>query len=182
MAQSVADLHGHKDGLIIHEDLKADQFLWNEDQSAIKLNDFSRSVIVMWNDNTQEYCEQDENEQREWRTIEEANWSHHITDKVDIHNLATVFYTVLLGQSKGDAMDVEEDYFLLGKKVVIDEDAKEHFTASESKLVEIIDACQMDEQEDRPDIFQVVKSLEETVKLAKEEVQKEAQKNRKHAS
>ncbi|KAL3928574.1 MAG: hypothetical protein SGARI_004995 [Bacillariaceae sp.] len=179
MALSVADLHGHENGLIIHEDLKADQFLWNEDQSAIKLNDFSRSVITMWNDNTQEYCEQDENEEREWRTPEEFHWSHHITDKTDIHNLASVFYVVLLGQSKRDAMEVEEeDYLLEGNRVIIDKGTIQHFTAAEKQLAEIIDACQVDAQEKRPDIFQLVKMLEDTVTLAKHEEQKEADKKR----
>ena len=180
MAQSVADLHGHKDGLIIHEDLKADQFLWNEDQTAIKLNDFSRSVIVLWNDNNQEYCEQDENEEREWRTPEEFRWSHHVTDKTDVHNLASVFYTVLLGQSKRDAMEVDdEDYLLEGNRVIIDKGVMQHLTVAEAKIAEIIDACQVDEQEKRPDIFQVVRMLEETLTLAKEEEQKEANKKKR---
>ncbi|KAL3895004.1 MAG: hypothetical protein SGARI_007583, partial [Bacillariaceae sp.] len=121
MALAVADLHGHKDGMIVHEDLKSDQFLWNADQSAIKLNDFSRSVIMRWDDNTQSYCMQDENEQREWRTPEEAYWSHYIDEKVDIHNLAGVFYYVLIGQSKIEAMQMNDDeYLLMGGSITFD--------------------------------------------------------------
>jgi serine/threonine protein kinase len=178
MAQAVADLHGHKDGVIIHEDLKADQFLWNEAKTAIKLNDFSRSVIVMWDDSTQDYCAYDENEQREWRTPEEFKWSHHITEKVDIHNLASVFYIVLLGQAKVDAMDDENDYLLEGGKVIFEQEAREKFSGAEAKLAEIIDWCQADNQEDRPSIFQVVKGLEEALELARQEEHNKLAKNR----
>jgi serine/threonine protein kinase len=67
ISEAVADLHGFEGGVIMHEDIKADQFLWNEDKTLIKLNDFSRSVFMMWNDNTQEYCPYDEAEYRRVR-------------------------------------------------------------------------------------------------------------------
>ena len=67
IAEAVADLHGYADGLILHLDLKQDQFFWNRDKSMIKLNDFSRATFLMWDDSKQEYCPCDENEYRRVR-------------------------------------------------------------------------------------------------------------------
>jgi serine/threonine protein kinase len=49
MAESLADLHGHAAGMIIHDDVQLSQFLLNKDKTRLKLNDFNRAEFSLWN-------------------------------------------------------------------------------------------------------------------------------------
>jgi serine/threonine protein kinase len=55
MAESIAELHGFKDGVIVHDDVQLCQWLRN-DQGKLKLGDFNRARVLQWNDEKQEYC------------------------------------------------------------------------------------------------------------------------------
>jgi serine/threonine protein kinase len=55
MVEAVAALHGYKDGVIVHDDIQLPQFLFTND-GRVKLNDFNRAEIMLWNDEDQEYC------------------------------------------------------------------------------------------------------------------------------
>lgn len=57
LAEAVADLHGYSGGKIVHQDLTPSQFLWNDDRTLIKLNDFNRAEIMLWNDAKEQYCD-----------------------------------------------------------------------------------------------------------------------------
>ena len=54
MAESLADLHGHAAGMIIHDDVQLSQFLLNKDKTRLKLNDFNRAEFSLWNG--ADYC------------------------------------------------------------------------------------------------------------------------------
>lgn len=56
MAESIADLHGYEYGVIVHQDVQLSQFLWTEDKSLLKLNDFNRAEVMLWDEEKQEYC------------------------------------------------------------------------------------------------------------------------------
>jgi hypothetical protein len=56
MAEAIADLHGYKDALIVHQDVQLSQFLWTEDKSLLKLNDFNRAEFMLWDEDLQDYC------------------------------------------------------------------------------------------------------------------------------
>jgi serine/threonine protein kinase len=56
MAEGLADLHGYSGGLIIHDDVQLSQYLFNEDKSVLKLNDFNRAEFAFWDEANQEYC------------------------------------------------------------------------------------------------------------------------------
>ena len=56
MAESIADLHGFKDGLIIHDDIQICQWLRRRSDGKIVLGDFNRATIPKWNEGRQEYC------------------------------------------------------------------------------------------------------------------------------
>ena len=58
MAESLADLHGFVDGVIIHGDNHIDQFLANSDR-ILKLGDFNLATILHWNDKNGDYCLRD---------------------------------------------------------------------------------------------------------------------------
>lgn len=55
MAKSIVDLHGYKDGPIIHADANIEQWLIAPDGS-IKLNDFNNIRPPHWDDTMQQYC------------------------------------------------------------------------------------------------------------------------------
>jgi serine/threonine protein kinase len=212
MTNAIADLHGHVDGVIFHEDIKIEQFLWNDDQTMIKLNDFNRAVFMLWNDQTQEYCPYDENEIRrvcrlvpiavdtlhpnhyhrhllpirssrfppsQYRSPEEFHHSHNMTEKVDVFNLASIFYSLLTGRFKTDEGQKNEAVEK-GEKIYIDPRYYQHNekSASQAKFIEIIDKCQEYHPKDRPSIFEVAEELRQAIKLAKKEEEEKAKKSR----
>ena len=56
MAESIADLHGYPGGVIVHGDIQLSQFLYTEDKSIIKINDFNRAEFMLWDEENGEYC------------------------------------------------------------------------------------------------------------------------------
>jgi len=58
MAESIAVLHGFKDGVIVHDDIQLCQWLRN-DSGKLKLGDFNRARVLGWNEKKQEYCSYD---------------------------------------------------------------------------------------------------------------------------
>jgi serine/threonine protein kinase len=57
MAQGLALLHGNPDGMIIHGDVQMSQFLLSKDKTMLKLNDFNRAEILLWDETHNEYCQ-----------------------------------------------------------------------------------------------------------------------------
>jgi Protein tyrosine and serine/threonine kinase len=55
MAEAVRVLHSYPGGVIVHDDIQLPQFLFSSN-SQLKLNDFNRAEIMLWNEKDQEYC------------------------------------------------------------------------------------------------------------------------------
>ena len=55
MAESIADLHGFKDGIIVHDDIQLCQWLRTKD-GTLKLGDFNRAEVMLWDEKEQKYC------------------------------------------------------------------------------------------------------------------------------
>ena len=55
MAESVLLLHAYPGGVMVHDDIHLSQFLLSE-AGKLKLNDFNRAEIMLWNEIDQEYC------------------------------------------------------------------------------------------------------------------------------
>ncbi len=55
MAESVLLLHAYPGGVIVHDDIQLSQFLLSE-TGNLKLNDFNRAEIMLWNEIDKEYC------------------------------------------------------------------------------------------------------------------------------
>ena len=56
MAESIADLHGFRDGLIIHDDIQLCQWLRRSGTGQLVLGDFNRATIPKWSEEKQKYC------------------------------------------------------------------------------------------------------------------------------
>ena len=48
--------HGYPGGVIVHGDIQLSQFLYTNDKSKVKLNDFNRAEFMLWDDENGEYC------------------------------------------------------------------------------------------------------------------------------
>jgi len=55
MAEAIADLHGFKDGVILHGDIQLSQYLFSRD-GQLKLNDFNRAEVLLWDTEKRDYC------------------------------------------------------------------------------------------------------------------------------
>lgn len=55
MAESIAVLHGNKDGVIVHNDIQLQQWL-RTNEGILKLGDFNRASIPDWNIKENSYC------------------------------------------------------------------------------------------------------------------------------
>lgn len=55
MAESIAELHGYENGVIVHDDVHLAQWMRAKD-GALKVGDFNRAIIVDWDEEKQEYC------------------------------------------------------------------------------------------------------------------------------
>jgi serine/threonine protein kinase len=55
MVEAVAVLHSYIGGVIVHDDIQLSQYLLSDD-GHLKLNDFNRAEIMLWNGKDQEYC------------------------------------------------------------------------------------------------------------------------------
>jgi serine/threonine protein kinase len=55
MAESIAVLHGFKDGVIVHNDIQLRQWLRTR-EGRLKLGDFNRAKFPDWNDEKENYC------------------------------------------------------------------------------------------------------------------------------
>lgn len=55
MAEAVAVLHSYPKGAIVHDDIQISQFLLTRD-GHLKLNDFNRAEVMLWDDGAKEYC------------------------------------------------------------------------------------------------------------------------------
>lgn len=55
MSGAIAEVHGFKGGVIVHDDMTPDQWLWNNDGSII-LTDFNRAVILEYDVDGEDYC------------------------------------------------------------------------------------------------------------------------------
>jgi len=56
MAEALADLHGYSGGVIVHQDIKLDQFFLNANRTELILNDFNRAEFLLWDQCNNEYC------------------------------------------------------------------------------------------------------------------------------
>lgn len=55
MAEAVLVLHSFPDGVIVHDDIQLSQYLLSPG-GTLRLNDFNRAEIMLFNEKDQEYC------------------------------------------------------------------------------------------------------------------------------
>jgi len=160
MAESLAVLHGFKDGIIVHDDVQLCQWLRTRDNRLV-LGDFNRAEVMDWNDEKQEYCMYNNGfAYGNYRSPEEFN-GKDLNEKIDIFSYGNNVYGLLTGlwpfyENEDD--DFVQRQIIDGKTSYIDDRYRER-SYGEGKMVNLIEQCWQFKPEDRPDIFEIVRFL-----------------------
>lgn len=160
MAEALADLHGFKDGVIIHDDIQLPQFLFSG-QNKVKLNDFNRGEAMLFNEKTGNYCRYRNGAGGgDWRAPEEYA-DERLNEKIDVWSFGNNVYSVLTGLWVFHSIDSYKEIkkaILRGERTIIDPVYRSR-SYVEAKLVEIIEKCWITEPDERPSIFEIVSDL-----------------------
>ena len=170
MAESLAVLHGHEEGLIVNDDIQVAQFLVAADDNTgrlqLRLNDFNNARIPKWKFDEPRYCSFVSIYEWTNRSPEEitGDWAD---EKVDVFALGNVFYSVLTGLPpyyNYPTIDEAISAISSGKTPYLDSRWRNR-SLIEGRLVEIMEPMWKFHREDRINIFEVVKHLRETVTM-----------------
>jgi len=163
MARSIADLHGFKKGVIVHDDIQLRQWLRASDDGRLVLGDFNRAKIMRWNDEDREYCKfRSGTVFGDYRAPEEYR-EDKLDEKVDVYSFGNNMYALLTGLWPFyDLNETDEVQTKIkeGELPNID-DRYRTGSAEERLLVNIMEICWKFNSSERADIFEVVELLEE---------------------
>ena len=188
MMEAVANLHNYPGGVIVHDDIQLGQFLVSDDGQHLKLQDFNRAEILLWNEKKEEYCvykngrgHGDVSRVRrcfvgaprratsdfvhsftKWRSPEEYK-DKPLTEMIDMWSLGNNMYSVLTGLNPFYKTDDSGD---VRKKVKTGETAYidpryQNRSLAEAKIAEAIKWCWMYDPEDRKDPYTILQLLRE---------------------
>lgn len=98
MAESLADLHGFEEGIIVHDDVQLCQWLrTSEDDSKLKLGDFNRATIMQWDMVKGEYCKFNNGPAfANYRAPEEFA-ARNLNEQIDTWSFGNNVYALLTG-------------------------------------------------------------------------------------
>ena len=167
MAEAIADLHGFKDGIIIHGDIQPIQFLLTKDLH-LKLNDFNRAEIMLYDQKDDMYCRFKSGEGNGNARSPEEYKDDPLNEKVDVWSFGANVYTVLTGLWV--YFHIELDYpevkklVKAGQKPYIDDRYRKKGSLVEKALVHVLDRCFEYNADERADIFELVEFLRQTVR------------------
>ena len=163
MAESIADLHGFEDGIIVHGDVQLCQWLKKRD-GTIKLGDFNRAEILFWDEDNERYCKHTNwGGYGNYRSPEEFD-AQNTNEQIDVFSLGNNIYGLLTGlwvfyENEDD--EVVQKKIMDGETAFIDERYRTR-SYIEGRMVEIIERCWDYKPEERATIFEVVEYLRET--------------------
>lgn len=168
MAESIADLHGYKYGVIVHDDIQLAQYLFAPD-GRLKLNDFNRAEAMLFDEEDGSYCRyQNGKGAGDYRAPEEYKdgW---LNEKIDIWSFGNNIYALITGlwvfYDEGNTK-VKQKKLLDGEIAYLDPRYKGRNYILD-RLIELMYRCWVYEPDDRIDIFGSVSFLRETLKEAK---------------
>jgi len=163
MAEAIADLHGFKDGVIVHDDIQLPQFLFSK-EGKIKLNDFNRGEAMLFNEEKGEYCRYRNGAGGgDWRAPEEYD-DGYLNEKIDVWSFGNNVYALLTGLYVFHDTFGEGEYKIIKKKILNGEKTvidpvyrtRSHI---EGSLVKIIEKCWTADPDERPSIFELLEDL-----------------------
>mmetsp|Transcript_2823 Transcript_2823/g.5888 ORF Transcript_2823/g.5888 Transcript_2823/m.5888 type:complete len:687 (-) Transcript_2823:20-2080(-) len=165
MAESLADLHGFEDGVIVHDDVQLCQWLHTTD-GRLKLGDFNRATIMQWDVENEEYCKFNNGEAYgNYRSPEEFAIKN-LDEKIDVFSFGNNIYALLTGL--WNFYDVDDDgevhTMLIDQKLAYVDPRFKKRSYAEKKLVELMEKCWIYNPDDRISIFEAVEFLRNVLK------------------
>ncbi|KAG7337705.1 serine/threonine kinase [Nitzschia inconspicua] len=162
MAESLADMHGYPDGVIVHDDVQPCQWLRTK-EGILKLGDFNRAEIMDYNTEKQEYCRyKNGHAYGNYRAPEEFA-EEELDEKIDVFSFGNNIYVMLTGLWNfydNDNDDEVQKLVIDGKRAFVDPRWKDR-SYIESQLVDVMERCWEHDPNKRIDIFTVVQLLRE---------------------
>lgn len=164
MAESIADIHGFRDGVLVHDDIQTLQFLFAPD-GRLKLNDFNRAEAMLYDEQAGEYCRyQNGPGGGDYRAPEEYvdGW---LNEKIDVFSYGNNIYGLITGlwnfyELKGQVKK-KIAKIKAGELPYIDPRYRNR-NYIQDRLIFVMEQCWKFAPDDRADIFWVVKYLRET--------------------
>ena len=170
MAESMADLHGFKDGIIVHDDIQLAQFLFAPDGRLI-LNDFNRAEAMLFDEKDGSYCKYKNGKGAgDYRAPEEYkdDW---LNQSIDVWSFGNNVYALITGiwPMYHVAKVKEKQKALLKGEIAYLDPRYKGKNYIQDRLIDIMFRCWKFKPEDRTDIFEAVVFLRETLDGAKKE-------------
>jgi len=168
MVQGLAELHGHSNGVIVHDQVHPDQWSRAKDGRLV-LNGLNHAFFLGWNLDEERYCPTWVSHGGNFRAPEEyeeeGSW---VDEKADLWPVGNLIFSLLTGmfpyyeigsehENRIEMATMEGSPFL----------HPDYRTRSfiEKRLTEIMDQCHVLEPAERADIFTVLEHLKETKRL-----------------
>jgi hypothetical protein len=164
MAESLADIHGCKGGVIAHGDVHPEQWLRTLD-GKLKLNDFGLAEILDFDPWNRTYCNVYRCYSGYYHAPEELKCVRG-NEALDVYSMGNNIYVLLTGLWPYYTAETEFDERVVGKKVkkgirpYVDERYR-HRSVVEQRMVEIMEQCWEIDFEKRVSIFDVVRQLDD---------------------
>lgn len=167
MAESLADLHGFEDGIIVHDDVQLCQWLHTPD-GRLKLGDFNRATFMQWDTINGEYCKFNNGPAfANYRAPEEYNYkATYLNEQIDTFTFGNNIYALITGLWNfydTDDDEVVQKKLIGGKLPYVDPRYKER-SFGEKKLVELMEKCWVYDPDERISIFGAVDFLRKAIK------------------
>jgi len=164
MAESIADLHGFEDGVIVHDDVQLCQWMTTAD-GKLKLGDFNRATIMQWDEIKEGYCKFNNGmAYGNYRAPEEFD-AINLDEKIDTFSFCNNIYALITGLWNFYDTDDDEkvhEKLIDGKLAFVDPRWKDR-SYEEGKLVELLPKCWAYDPDKRISIFDAVKFLRQAV-------------------
>ena len=170
MAESIADLHGFKDGVLVHDDIQLAQFLFAPDGRLI-LNDFNRAEAMLFDEKDGSYCKYKNGKGAgDYRSPEEYkdDW---LNQGIDVWSFGNNVYGLITGiwpMYNIEKVKEKQKALMKGEIAYLDPRYKGK-NYIQDRLIDIMFRCWKFKAEDRADIFEAVVFLRETLDGAKKE-------------
>jgi hypothetical protein len=174
MAESIQELHGDKDGVIVNDDIYVTQWLLGTDGN-LKLNDFNNARIMSWNYDRQDYCPFRGKFALVTRPPEYLNHTN-ADESADIHTLGTVFYSLLTGllpyyQYYQTTRWSEQKRIITSGEIPYIDVRYRNRTMIEDRLIQVMESCWDLNPQNRASIFTIVQELRDTASMYEQQQQ-----------
>jgi len=164
MVESLAELHGYKDGIIIHGDVQPTQWL-RTSAGVLKINDFNRAANMMYWPTQESYCKYKNGGGYGNYRAPEENEDRFLDERLDVYSLGNNLYTLLTGLWNYYSVDDDEVAQELTNNHTlpfVDTRYRNH-TYAEGALVRILERTWEFHSRDRADVFELVQIFRRAV-------------------